>query len=1171
MKRLRDWLCAEDFFYAKLLASSLVGVLAITVLASIFLLVSLRDHRDETYRSNMLEVLRDVNKAENDFASLQTCYRGYMLTGQDQFRNSLQQRQSLLQSRLTSLQGTLKDDTLSQGRVAQAQEKLNAWVARVVKPNTAARQQQNSAAGINLENDDNLVDQARECLKALNDQLQASLNGHLRDEQYADQSYQVLMFIPKLEGSMSDMEDSEWTYLLSGDAAAKRDYSVALNQFLAFHGHLTVLMGNDLKSAVPLNKARDAVDLWTHQVAAPAINAKAAKQDFLPIVMQGNGRDLMATAHMALNDFEKQQSAVYESARRHAEIIRVLKATGFGLLCALAIGVLIGSSWYGFVAYSRHLRKVETAEAQTRSIIETTLDGVLTVNEQGVIKSFNPAAEKMFAVKSAEIIGRNLSRLIPQRLVLSEVAKAGAGSLVTMGQRQGFYAFPIEVSLNEMTVAHERHYVAIIRDISERKRSEETLRHIGMGVTAATGEEFLRSLAKQLSKALQSDYAFVVELARANPTLESTMLLAENGQMRSVQKFPIADTFCNEVLRKGLTSVGASLLTRYPDDELFKELGVESLVATPLVDFKGRAVGVMGIIHRKKMENIETAESTLQIFAARAAAEIERKRFAEDLAAEKERLAITLRSIGEGFIATDVEGNIQLFNNSAEKLTGWPGEIAMGKPLGEIFRILNERTRKPSANLVQRIIETGTSVGMGGSCIILSRDNAERIVEMNASPIRDKANQKIGVVLILRDITERQKLDEEHRKAEKLESLGVAAGGIAHDFNNLLTAIIGNLSLAMMNSDESTQITPHLTTAKKASVRAQELAQQLLTFAKGGAPIKKTSSIGQLIEETVSYTLRGSNIRCEFNLPSELWACEIDAGQIGQVLNNLALNAEQAMPAGGTVRVHCENFEVPLGGPGYSTLKPGCYVKISMQDEGIGIPEEYLKKIFDPYFTTKPKGSGLGLATSYSIIKNHSGLITVESKPGEGSTFYLFLPASQMPGSLSSAISRPAPKPAAAREEAPKPKPAKKQAPRKGRVLVLDDEEVICMLVTCALEPMGYEVVETHSGEVTLQVYEDAMKEGSKFDIVISDLTIPGGMGGLEMMKRMRELDPQVKAIVSSGYATDSVLSQYREHGFCACIAKPYEVEGLCKLVDEVFASTGETLIYHDFAHAQIA
>ncbi len=1170
MKRLRDWLCAEDYFYAKLLASSLIGVLSITVLAGVFLLVSLRDHQNEVYRSKMLEVLRDVNQAENDFASLQTCYRGYMLTGLDQFRTSLQQRQSLLETRLISLQASLKDDPNSQGGVAHAQEKLTAWMARVVTPNLAARQKPGSQVKLNSENDDTLIDQARECLRALGEQKQVSLDGRLREEQYADQSYQVLIFIPKLEGSISDMEDSEWTYLLTGDAAAKREYSAALNQFIAYHGHLTVLMANDLKKAVPLNKAKDAVDLWSHQIAAPAINAKATGRDFLPIIMQSSGRELMANAHSALSEFERAQSAVYEQARRHAEFLRILKAAGFGLLCALAISVLIGSSWYGFVAYSRHLRKVETAEAQTRSIIETTLDGVLTVSDQGVIRSINPAAEKMFAVKASEIIGRNLSKLIPQRLVLSEIAKSGAGNLVAMGQRQGFYAFPLEISLNEMTVAHERHYVAILRDISERKRSEETLRHIGLGVTAATGEEFLRSLVKQLSKALQSDFAFIVELARANPALESTMLLSENGQMRSVQKFRVADTFCDEVLRKGMTSIGSSLLTRYADDEMLQELGAVSMVAMPLVDFRGRAVGVMGIFHRKPMENLETAESTLQIFAARAAAEVERKRFAEDLAAEKERLAITLRSIGEGFIATDVEGNVQLFNNSAEKLTGWTQELAVGKPLADIFRLLNERTRKPSANVVQRIIETGSAIGIGNTGILLTRENAERIVEINAAPIRDKANQKIGVVLILRDVTERQKLDEELRKAEKLESLGVAAGGIAHDFNNLLTAIIGNLSLAMMNGSEPENLGQYLTTAKKASLRAQELAQQLLTFAKGGAPIKRASSIGQLIQETVAFSLRGSNIRCDFAIPENLWACEIDAGQIGQVLNNLSLNAEQAMPAGGTIRIHCENFEVPLNGPGYSTLKPGCYVKISLQDEGIGIPEEYLKKIFDPYFTTKPKGSGLGLATSYSIVKNHSGLITVESKPGSGSTFYLFLPASQLPGSLSQ-LEKPAAKPPSARDEKARTPLVKTTAPKKGRVLVLDDEEVIGMLVNAALTPHGYEVVETLSGDAALETYEEAMKEGRKFDMVISDLTIPGGMGGLEMMKRLRVLDPQVKAIVSSGYATDSVMSQYREHGFCACIAKPYEVESLCKLVDEVFASTGETLIYHDFAHAQIA
>ena len=544
--------------------------------------------------------------------------------------------------------------------------------------------------------------------------------------------------------------------------------------------------------------------------------------------------------------------------------------------------------------------------------------------------------------------------------------------------------------------------------------------------------------------------------------------------------------------------------------------------------------------------------ATLQIFAARAAAEIERKRFEEDLNAEKERLAVTLRSIGDGFIATDVEGKVVMINNVAERLTGWVQAQMVGKPLVEIFNILNERTRKPSPERGGADHRDRLGRGHGESRhrrLARRRGAADR--DLSAAPIRDKKNCKIGTVLVFRDITEKEHLEAERRKAEKLESLGVAAGGIAHDFNNLLTAIIGNLSLSLITLEPENEIHGRLSTAKRASIRAQELAQQLLTFAKGGAPIKKTASIAQLINDTVSFSLRGTNVRSEFWLPDDLWPVEIDAGQISQVVNNLAINAEQAMPAGGVLRVRCENFTLAAESAALAPLRAGKYVKITVQDEGIGIPEEYLKKVFDPYFTTKPKGSGLGLATSYSIVKNHEGSIMVESKIGAGSTFSVYLPATDKEIAFAQAR-------------------LPEMLQGEGRVLVLDDEADICDILALSLEPLGYEVTTAQDALTAIRLYKEAMDSGRRFDPVISDLTIPGGMGGAEAVKKLIELDPKVKAIVSSGYAMDPVMSRYKEYGFCACITKPYEIADMCRVVHDTIAlKTNDRLIFHDFLHAQ--
>ena len=728
------------------------------------------------------------------------------------------------------------------------------------------------------------------------------------------------------------------------------------------------------------------------------------------------------------------------------------------------------------------------------------------------------------------------------------------GTVVAIGQREDGHRFPIEVSISDMHTDRAPGFVLIVRNIAERERGEETLKHIGLGVSSSTGEEFVKSLVKELSRALQTDFAFIIELHRKGERLSSTLTLAERGEMHTCAPFELAGSACGEVLQSGFRAYLGGAQARFPEDGLLTGLEVESFVAMPLVDHNGQAVGVMGVLHHQPLQAVQVIEATLQIFAARAGAEIERKRFEGDLAEEKERLAVTLRSIGDGFITTDNAGKVLMLNNVAERLTGWTQELAAGRPLPEVLCLRHERSRRPLNDTLLSIVAEGSADALAGTTIVIARDGTERVIETNASPIRDSANEKVGVVLVFRDVTERLRAEDERRKSEKLESLGVAAGGIAHDFNNLLTAILGNVSIVLMSAKPGEQMTERLVAAKKASVRAQELAQQLLTFAKGGSPIKRTSSIGQLVRETISFSLRGSNVRCDFNIPDDLWPADVDQGQISQVIQNLTINADQAMPAGGTLRVECGNLELASDNSRLR-LKAGRYLRITVRDEGIGIPEENLKKIFDPYFTTKPKGSGLGLATSYSIVKNHGGMIEVASQPGAGTAFYIFLPASDKPIVF---------------VEPPKPEAS---APTTGgRVLVLDDEDAICALVTCALEPLGYKVTEAYDSLTAIRLYEEAFKAGQRFDVVISDLTIPGSMSGVEALKRLREIDPQVRAIVSSGYAMDPIMADFRQHGFCGMIAKPYEIDALSNAVAAAIAGPGpdnENVIHLDFADQQ--
>lgn len=971
---------------------------------------------------------------------------------------------------------------------------------------------------------------------------------HERDDDLLRaRSFATLRAAGKIGNALANLGTNQRNYLLTGDKTFLETYKRGLKDFYTFHGDLSGLEAGNPPQLVMLAKIRDGLERWKTQAAQPEIAAKQDGSDVMALVMRDHGKEMMDALHLSIAEFEQNETGLYEKINSQAMMQRILKTGGLAVLCVFAMGFLIASNWHSFKIYSRHLNKIELAGEQTRLIIRTAVDGIVTWNDQGVILSVNPAAEKMFGHEAAELVGKTVTKIMPHRLFLHDIKNLGHGTMMATAQRSNFFPFPIEVSFSEMNADGRRNFVALIRDVTNRNRMEETLRHIGSVVLATIGKEFIHSLVKQLSKALQSDFAFVIERIKNEEESTCSLVLAEQGNIRSKTNYKLANTPFEEVLNKGFRAYSGDARARFPNDGILQELSVHSFVAMPLVDHNGRPVGVIGVLDREPMENIEIVKSALQIFALRAGAEIERQRYEADLAGETERLAVTLRSIGDGFITTDVEGRILLLNNVAKKLTGWERDTAVGHPLAEVFNIQNESTRKPILNAilnaVERIIETGSAVGRTNHSLLVARDGTERLIETNASPIHDKKSNIIGIVLIFRDVTEKRRVEEERHKAEKLESLGVAAGGIAHDFNNLLTGIIGNLSLAMLSVDPNDDVAGHLNTAKKASLRAQDLAQQLLTFAKGGAPVKKTKFIGQLIRDTVSFALSGSNAQTDISVPENLWPVEIDAGQIDQVLANLVTNAAQAMPAGGTVEVRCENFPLDQEDSTLSDLRPGRYVKIVVQDEGVGIPSEHLKKIFDPYFTTKPKGSGLGLATTYSIIKNHDGMITVESRVGAGSTFCVYLPASDKEVPLEKVASQ-------------MPMPV-----GSGKILVMDDEEVICEIIRCVLTSLGYSVTESHDGDACIRIYEEALRAGKPFDAVIMDLTIPGGMGGKDAVQKLIELNPSVKAIATSGYSKDPVMSRPREYGFCATLAKPYEISELAQIVHEVIGAKNENLI----------
>jgi len=390
-----------------------------------------------------------------------------------------------------------------------------------------------------------------------------------------------------------------------------------------------------------------------------------------------------------------------------------------------------------------------------------------------------------------------------------------------------------------------------------------------------------------------------------------------------------------------------------------------------------------------------------------------------------------------------------------------------------------------------------------------------RVVEVHTSPFQDDVGKWLVAEFNV-DITSRKRAEEALQTTQRLESLGILAGGIAHDFNNLLAGIFGHINIALEQS-ENEELSDHLKKASNAIERTRGLTTQLLTFAKGGAPIKKIHHLKPFIEETVKFALSGAKISYSFNFSNNLPLCEFDRNQIGQVLDNLVINAKQAMSEGGNMEICAE--ETLLSDNDYTKLDPGKYVKITVKDQGIGIPKNILPKIFDPFFTTKTKGAGLGLATSYSIVKRHGGYIEVQSNPQKGSSFTFFLPAtSKLPHKSDDSDN-------------------KKEHSGTGLFLLMDDQEIIRLTTGKMIENLGYSVVLKEDGDTAIKYY---IKNHDKIRGMIFDLTIPGGMGGLEAISRIRKINNEVPVFVSSGYADDPAMADPQKYGFTASITKPF-------------------------------
>ena len=530
-------------------------------------------------------------------------------------------------------------------------------------------------------------------------------------------------------------------------------------------------------------------------------------------------------------------------------------------------------------------------------------------------------------------------------------------------------------------------------------------------------------------------------------------------------------------------------------------------IKTPMYDLEGNLIGVLGI-----------ARDITQ-----------RKRTENALRKEKEFIDKVLNTQHDTFFLYDpINRKAIRWNQSFKRISGYTDEeIANMKALDACYspEDLNKATK-----FIQKVFKEGVGTI---EFELICKNGCKVPTEYSVSVITDDYNNSKYFIFIGRDITERKKAELQEQQSQKMEAIGTLAGGIAHDFNNMLGIFTGNISYALSILNKDDELFEILSDVIQATKQAKNLTQQLLTFAKGGEPIKKPNDMNKLLQESAKFVTSGANSKCVFQLADDLFTAEVDSGQINQIISNIIINADQAMPDGGIITIRTENTEIQTGND--FQLPEGYYIKICIEDQGIGIQEKHISNIFDPYFTTKQRGSGLGLATTYSIIKKHGGHITVYSEVEKGTIFNIYLPAS-------------------ARQMIKTEDKKQSKHQGQGRILIMDDQEMILKVSGKLFGLLGYETDFARDGKQAISLYKQAFQSGHPFHLVVLDLTIPGGMGGAETISELLKIDPKVKAIVSSGYSTDPVMANYQDYGFCGVLPKPFTKAEVTEVVSSCFS-----------------
>jgi len=787
----------------------------------------------------------------------------------------------------------------------------------------------------------------------------------------------------------------------------------------------------------------------------------------------------------------------------------------------------IVSSLVDITERKRAEEKARESAERFENIFNNAGDGILLADlEKKTFLMGNKAICRMLGYNPEEINNLGVMDIHPEKdipYVIAQFEKQAKGEFtlsrdLPVKRKDGTVLYA-DINATTVTSAGKTYLMGFFHDITERKAAEESLRR---------SEESFRLISENAS-----DFITIIDR-------EGVMLYASPSHRllgydpKEVVGKSLLD-FVNAKDKEKTNSLLQLLAQAKREDliQIVKERKSDRYVYR----FDDKSGNIHYLESKTNIiENNETGDFNV-LFVARDITK--RKQGEESLRRSEERFRLISENSSDLIALINMQGEYIYASPSHRRFGLEPGDLIGKSALTGIHpddahKVVGIGMKYMSASKEELSRIAKEAVNEQINCRYIDGWGQIRHLEIKKDLVEDAENQEFNILLIGRDVTETKKMEAELLKNEKLQSLSVLAGGIAHDFNNLLAAIMGNVSVALNTTDSKSEMHELLKDVETASHRASGLVQKLITFARGGIPVKKKMAIGQLLKDDVQMALSGSRVECEYSLPEDLWPVKVDAGQFGQVVSNLVINAVQATPEGGKIGVRAKNMRV--GKEFGDNLSEGEYVKISFRDSGKGILPENLPKIFDPFFTTRPESSGLGLSAVYSIIKRHRGHITVESAPERGATFSVYLPARRENG----------------REES---KPGLEKTNGAQRVLVMDDELMVQKVTGRMLTQIGYEVEFAQDGQEAIEIYQKARETSRPFAAVIMDLTIPGGMGGKIAVQKLIEIDPQVKVIVSSGYSNDPVMSDHRKYGFRGVIAKPYRFEEMAEVIKQVIGN----------------